>query len=82
MNYLSGFISNISLPDESKIFRKNFEYAYDFLNNYFDVNHWLLYGFFYLFAKVNASDCYVVYNNKPKYGPYNGPKTTLEISFF
>lgn len=38
--------------------------------------------FFYLFAEVNASDYYVIYNNKPKYGPYHGPKATLEISLF
>ena len=41
-----------------------------------------LMSFFDSFAEVNASDCYVVYNNKPKYGPYNGPKATLETSFF
>lgn len=39
-------------------------------------------SFFYLFAEVNASDYYVVYNNKPKYGPYHEPKATLEIIFF
>ena len=52
MNYFSEFISNISLLDEGKIIRKNFEYAYDFLNNFFYVNHWYFYEFFYLFAKV------------------------------
>ena len=52
MNYLSGFISNISLSDESKIFRKNFKYAYDFLNNYFDVNHRFFMGFFICLLKL------------------------------
>ena len=82
INYFSEFISNISLSDERKIIRKIFKYAYDLLNIFFDVNHWFFYEFFDLFAKVNASDCYVVYNNKTKYGPYHGPKATLEISFF
>ena len=65
-----------------KLFEKFFKYAYDFLNNFFDVNHWFFNEFFDSFAEVNASDCYVVYNNKPKYGPYNGTKATLETSFF
>ena len=39
-------------------------------------------SFFYLFAEVSTSDCYVFYKNKPKCGPYCGPKPTLEISFF
>ena len=82
MRYFSEFISNISLSDEAKIIQKNFKFACDLLNNFFDVNHWVFYEFFDLFAKVNASDCYVIYNNKPKYGPYQGPKATLEISFF
>ena len=82
MEYFSEFISNISLKDESKIIRKIFKFAYDFLNKFFDVNHWFFYEFFDLFAEVNASDCCVVYKNKPKYGPYHLPKATLEISFF
>lgn len=46
MNYFSEFISHISLSNESKIIQKIFKYAYDFLNNFFDVNHWLFYEFF------------------------------------
>ena len=70
------------MKDESKIIRKVFKFAYDFVNKFFDVNHWVFYEFFYLFAEVSTSDCYVFYKNKPKYGPYCGPKPTLEISFF
>ena len=82
MGYFSEFISNISLSDEAKIIRKIFKFACDLLNNFFNVNHCFFYEFFDLFAKVNASDCYVIYNNKPKYGPYQGPRATLEFSFF
>ena len=39
-------------------------------------------SFLYLLDKVNGSNCYVVYDNKPNYGPYNGPKSALEVSFF
>ena len=68
--YLNYTMFVISLSDEAKIIRKIFKFACDLLNNFFDVNHWFFYEFFDLFAKVNASDCYVIYNNKPKYGPY------------
>ena len=51
----------------------------------FSISFWceslFFYEFFDLFAEVNASDCYVVYKNKPKYGPCHLPKATLEISF-
>ena len=70
------------MKNESKIIRKIFKFAYDFLNKFFDVNHWFFYEFFDLFAEVNTSDCYVFYKNKPKYGAYCGPKATLEISLF
>ena len=80
--YLNYTMFVISLSDEAKIIRKIFKFACDLLNNFFNVNHCFFYEFFDLFAKVNASDCYVIYNNKPKYGPYQGPKATLEISFF
>ena len=49
-----------------KKINKIFKYAYNFLSKFFDVNHWFFYEFFYLFDKVNGSDCYVVYDNKPK----------------
>ena len=50
------------------IINKIFKYAYNFLSKFFDVNHWFFYEFFDFFDKVNGSDCYVVYDNKPKYG--------------
>ena len=80
--YFSEFISNVRLSDEKSITMKIVNYAYNVLGKFFHVNHWFFYEFFDLFAKVNGSDCYVVCYNKPKYGPYHGPKSTLEISFF
>ena len=68
LQYFPEFISNVSLSHEKKIINKIFKYAYDFLSKFFDVNHWFFYEFFNLFDKVNGSDCYVVYDNKPKYG--------------
>ena len=68
LQYFSEFISNVSLSDEKKTINKIFKYAYNFLSKFFDVNHWFFYEFFDLFDKVNGSDCYVVYDNKPKYG--------------
>ena len=82
LQYFSEFISNISLSDENKIINKTLKYAYNFLSKLFDVNHWFFYEFFDLFDKVNGNDCYVVYDSKPKHGPYHGPKSTLDVSFF
>ena len=61
MECFSEFISNISLKDESKIIQKTFKFAYNFLNKFFDINHWVFFEIFDVFAEVNASDCYVVY---------------------
>ena len=82
LQYFSEFISNVSLSDEKKTINKIFKYAYNFLSKFFDVNHWFFYEFFDLLDKVNGSNCYVVYDNKPNYGPYHGPKSALEVSFF
>ena len=82
MQYFSEFISNISLSDENKIINKTLKYAYNFLSKLFDVNHWFFYEFFDLFDKVNGNDCYVVYDSKPKLGPYHESKSTLDVSFF
>ena len=54
LQYFSEFISNVSLSDEKKIINKIFKYAYNFLSEFFDVNHWLFYEFFDLFDKVNV----------------------------
>ena len=35
-----------------------------------------------MFDEVNSSQCFVVCANKPKLGPYNGPKCSLEITMF
>ena len=50
--------------------------------NFFYLNYDFFYEFFDLFSKVNGSDCYVMFSNKPKYGPYNGLKYDLPISMF
>ena len=82
LQYFSEFISNVSLSDEHKIIKNFFRYVYNFLSKFFDINHCFFYEFFDLFDKVNGSDCYVVCDNKPKYGPYHGPRGTFQISFF
>ena len=51
------------------------------INFLMSITVFFFFEFFDLFAEVNASDCYVVYKNKPKYGPCHLPKATLEISF-
>ena len=79
--YFSEFISNVRLSDEKSITIKIVNYASNFLDKFFHVNHWFFYEFFDLFAFM-GSDCYVVCHNKPKYEPYHGVKSTLEISFF
>ena len=47
------------------------------LYNFFDLNYLSFYEFFDFFGQVNACDCYNIWENKPKYGPFNGPKGTL-----
>ena len=72
MEYFSEFISNISLKDESKIIRKIFKFAYDFLNKCFDVNHWFFMSFLIcllklmlvivmLFIKINQNTDHIIY---------------------
>ena len=40
------------------------------------------YAFFDLFDVVNLSQCYIINPNKPKFGPYDGPKCSLEVIMF
>ena len=52
------------------------------LFRFFDLNYDFFYEFFDLFSEVNGSDCYVMFLNKPKYGPYSGRKYNLQIITF
>ena len=49
---------------------------------FFDLNYDFFYEFFDLFSEVNNSDCFVMFSNKLKYGPYNVAKYGLEITMF
>ena len=74
--YFSNLISQLSLSDEKRVIQKIFKFAHQLLHKFFDINYFEIFD---LFGQVNASDCYVICSNKPKYGPYHGPKGTLEI---
>ena len=75
----------------------NFKYKFDWQKNliakvvtaaqmllfrFFDLNYDFFYEFFDLFSEVNGCDCYVMFSNKPKYGPHNGLKYNLQIDMF
>ena len=52
------------------------------LHKLLDINYLFFYEFFDLFRQVNASDCFVICSDKPKFGPYCGTKGNLEIIMF
>ena len=52
------------------------------LNKFFDINYLFFYEFFDVFDEVNSSNYFVVCANNPKFGPYNGPKYSLETIMF
>ena len=79
--YFSDLMSQVSLTDEKKI-QKIFSFALQLLHKFFDINYLFFYEFFDLFDQVNASECYVICSGKPKFGPYCGPKHSLEIIMF
>ena len=80
--YFSDLISQLSLSHEKKVLRKIFTSAYQLLYRFFDLNYLFFYEFFDLFVQHNDSDCFVICANKPKHGPYHGPKGTLEAIMF
>ena len=80
--YFSDLISQLSFSDEKKVVRKIFTSARQSLHRLFDLNYLFFYEFFYLFGQLNGSDCFVIRANKPKHGPYHGPKCTLEVIMF
>ena len=82
IDQFSDLISQVSLSDRGKIIRKIFWFALDLLHKFFDINYLFFYEFFDMFDEVNSSQCFVVCANKPKLGPYNGPKCSLEITMF
>ena len=52
------------------------------LFRFFYLNFKFFNDFFYLFSKVNVSDCYVIFSNKPKYGPYSSKIMVQQIIMF
>ena len=82
VQYFSYLISQISLPDEGKIIQRIFWFALDLLHKFLDINYMFFYEFFDLFDEANSSKCYVICSNKPKFGPYDGPKYSLAVIMF
>ena len=83
IDYFSCLFSRISLSDEKKIIEKFFRYASSLLNKFWDEsNYKFFYEFFDMFNKVNSSVCYQNVTNKPEFGPYHGPYSTLSVIYF
>ena len=82
MKFFSTLFSNISMVDEQKVISKIFPGVKMLLFRFCDLNYDFFYEFFDLFSEVNYSDCFFMFSNKPKYGPYNGAKYGLEITMF
>ena len=82
MKYFETLISNISLADEKKLIAKIVTGARMLLFRFFDLNYEFFYEVFDLFSKVNGSDCYVMFSNIPKCGPYSGLQYNLQIIVF
>ena len=82
VQHFSDLISQISLSDEGKIIWRIFQFALDLLHKFFDINYMFFYEFFDLFDESSSSKCYVICSNKPKFGPYDRPKYSLEVIMF
>ena len=83
IDYFSDLFSRISLSDEKKIIKKTFRHALILLKKFWDEsNYKFFYEFFDMFDKVNSSVCYQNVTNKPEFGPYNGPYSTLSVIYF
>ena len=83
IDYFSGLFSRIYLSDEKKIIEKIFRHASSLLNKFWDEsNYKFFYEFFDMFDKVNSSVCYENVTNKPEFGPYHGPYSTLSVIYF
>ena len=70
------------MADEKKLNAKILTGARMLLFRFFDLNYKFFYEFFDLFSKVNVSDCYVMFSNKPKYGPYSSKIVVQQIIMF
>ena len=83
MNYYSTLISQISLVHEKTVIGKTTWAGKLLLFRFFYVKtHLSFFEFFDLFNEVNKSECYVMFEGKPKYGPYNICSYTLEVIMF
>ena len=82
MNYFSTLISQISLVHEKTVIGKITWAAKLLLFRFFKLNQNFFLDFFYLFNEVNRSECYVMFEGKPKYCPYDICSYTLEVSMF
>ena len=77
-----NLFSQVSLQHENRVMRHIFFYARDLLLKFLNVNYDYFYEFFDLFGELNTSKCYISRPNKPKYGPYDRPKFSIEIGMF
>ena len=82
IDHFSEIMSDLSLADEKKVVKKIFSVASLLLYKFFGLNYLFFNEFFDLFSQVNGSDCFNNCSNKSKYGPYCGPKFTLDIIMF
>ena len=80
--YFSDLMSELSLVNEKKVVKKIFTGASLLLYKFFDLSYDFFYEFFYLFSQVNGTDCFINWSNKPKYGPYCGPKCKIDVIMF
>ena len=82
IDHFSDLISQLSLANEQKLFKKMFWFALYLLHEFVDINYLFFYEFFNAFDEVNFSQCYVVSSNKPKFGPYGTSTCSLEVIMF
>ena len=82
MKCFETLLSNISLAEEKKLIAKIVTEARMLLFRFFDLNYEFFYEVFDLFSKVNGSDCYVMFSNILKCGPYSGLQYNLQIIMF
>ena len=82
IDHFSDLVSQFSLADEHKLFKKFFWFALNLLHEFFDINYLFFYEFFNVFDEVNFSQFYDVSSNKPKFGPYGPPTCSLEVIMF
>ena len=82
MKVFSTLISSTGLADEKKLIAKILTGAKILLFRFFDLNYDFCYEFFDLFSEVNGRDYYVMFLNKPKYGPCSGRKYSVQIIAF